>query len=78
MSATNELIAHIIAEQFTELLEEKFIDLPKQAETIGLCLISEVQQILMNEVLDDFNAIEEIVCLFEKHHLNTGFRHDFG
>ncbi len=43
MSATNELIAHIIAEQFTNLLEEKIIDFPKQAETLGLCLISEVQ-----------------------------------
>jgi len=78
MSVTNELIAHIIAEQFTDLLERKKFELPEQAETIGLCIISEVQQILMDEKLDDFEAIEEIVCLFEKHNLNTGFRHDFG
>ena len=27
---------------------------------------------------EDFEAIEEIVCVFEKYHLDIGIRHDFG
>ncbi len=51
----------------TELIQSKAVR----------CL-SEIQEILKNERLSDFGAIEDIVCTFEKYGLDAGIRHDFG
>ena len=42
-----------------------------------LCL-KEIQAVLKNSEADDFEAIEEIVCILNKYGQNTGTRHDFG
>lgn len=42
-----------------------------------LCL-KEIQAIIKNSEADDFEAIEEIVCILNKYGWNTGSRHDFG
>ena len=40
--------------------------------------LTEIQEILKNERLSDFGAIEDIVCVFKKYGLDAGIRHDFG
>ena len=42
-----------------------------------LCL-KEIQAVLKNSELDDFEAMEEIVCILNRYGWNTGSRHDFG
>ncbi len=40
--------------------------------------LKEIQAVLKNSELDDFEAIEEIVCILNQYGWNTGARHDFG
>ena len=43
-------------------------------------IISEILTVIRDESLDDsqcFKKIEQIICIFEKRNINTGFRHDF-
>ena len=40
-------------------------------------MLSEIQKVIQNESYSDFDAIEEIVCIFEKYNIDSGFRHDF-
>ncbi len=41
-------------------------------------LLSEIQKIISDEENSDFDAVEKIVCLFQKNHIDFGTRHDFG
>ncbi len=78
MSLVHELIAYVVADHCAKLFREEKFDFAELAHQTGLCILSEIQQVILNEEFDDFDAIEEIVCIMEKHNLNTGFRHDFG
>ena len=78
MDLTLELIANIFAERFSDLLYKEKLNIPTLAQNIALRALADIQQVIMDESLSDFDAIEEIVCLFEKYNLNAGFRHDFG
>ena len=40
-------------------------------------MLGEIQEIIKNESYSDFEAIEEIVCIFEKYNIDFGSRHDF-
>lgn len=40
-------------------------------------MIEEIQQVLMNKE-DDFEIVEDIVCIFEKNNVSAGTCHDFG
>ena len=40
--------------------------------------VKKIQSILKNPELNDFEAIEEIVCILNRYGWNTGSRHDFG
>lgn len=53
------------------------IDADKIADTTAIKVLSEIQEIISDEMLSDFEAIEEIVCVFEKYHLDFEGRHDF-
>lgn len=53
------------------------IDAEKIADTIAINMLREIQSIIRNENYSDFDAIEEIVCVFEKNKIDFGSRHDF-
>ena len=40
-------------------------------------MLSEIQKVIKNEAYSDFEAIEEIVCIFEKYDIDFGNCHDF-
>ena len=40
--------------------------------------LAKIKRIIQNEMLSDFEAIEEIVSLFENMNIDFGERHDFG
>lgn len=40
-------------------------------------VINGIKKVLSNDTLSDFDAIEEIVCIFEEYGIDTGGRHDF-
>ena len=73
-----DLIKEYVAELVASRINDIDIDVNAIANTTAISMISEIQCILKNQDFDDFAAIEEIVCVFEKHNIYCGNRHDFG
>ena len=57
--------------------EDFEIDASKIADTTAIQMLREIQKVIHNEKYSDFDAIEEIVCIFERYEIDAGFRHDF-
>ena len=77
MNIKLELSAEKIAEFIKESLEESNFDIAKIVDTKATQILQEIQNILANEELSDFEIVEEIVCVFERNKLSAGGRHDF-
>ena len=77
MDLKKELLAKELAFILGKYIEEinpNIVDMVKNCATE---ILGEVQKILSNDELNDFEVVEEIVLLFEKNHLSCGGRHDF-
>ena len=72
-----ELLKRHISDMIINNITEFEIDENKIADTVAIKMLSEIQEIIRNENYSDFDAIEEIVCVFEKYKINFGSRHDF-
>ncbi len=59
-------------------LENIDIDINQIAQTTAISALSEIQRVVQNDKLSDFDAMEEIVLIFEKYNMDCGVRHDFG
>ncbi len=77
MSISFELLTDEIISNVTKKLKEIEFDAQKIADTKAIVVLSEIQEVIKNDALSDFETIEEIVCIFEKHRLDFGVRHDF-
>lgn len=53
------------------------IDADEIADTTAIQVLDEIKKVIGNDELDDFYAVEEIVCIFEKYGISAGGRHDF-
>ena len=78
MNIRLELFSAEIAEFIKEKLDEKELAITQTIDTKATRILQEIQYILSNEELSDFQIVEEIVCLFEKNNLSAGSCHDFG
>ena len=58
-------------------IEDFEIDASKVADTTAIQMLSEIQSVVKNVDYSDFEAMEEIVCIFEKYNIDFGLRHDF-
>lgn len=81
-----ELLANAVSETIREQIEryahfnslnELNIDVNEIANTTAIKALSEIQEIVQNDDISDFDAMEEIVCVFEKYKLSADPRHDF-
>ena len=77
MNIKTELLKRYICDFINNNLQDFEIDASYIADTTATKMLFEIQSILMNENYSDFDAIEEIVCVFEKNKIDFGFRHDF-
>ena len=77
MNIKTELLKKHITDIIDGQICDFKIDADKIADTTAIKALSEIQRIISDEKLSDFEAVEKIVCVFEKYHLNTGDRHDF-
>lgn len=77
MNIKLELLSEAITETVRNRLDRLDIDVDKIAESTAISVLSEIQQIIQNDDMSDFYAIEAIVRIFEKYHINAGIRHDF-
>ena len=53
------------------------IDASQIADTTATMMLGEIQKVIKDEKYSDFEAVEEIVCIFEKYKIDFGSRHDF-
>lgn len=77
MNIKKELLKKYIMCLIEENIEDIEIDADKIADTVAINMLSEIRDILKNDEYSDFDAIEEIVCVFEKYKIDVGTRHDF-
>ena len=53
------------------------IDVNEIVDSTAIKALSEIQNVIQNDQISDFDAIEEIVNIFEKYNISAGSRHDF-
>ena len=72
-----ELIKGYICDCICDHIKDFRIDADDIANTTAISLLSEVREAIANKENTDFDAIEEIICAFEKYGIDCGGRHDF-
>jgi len=77
MNIKLELLKNSIFDFINDNLESFEIDASKIADTAAINMLCEIQDIIKDESNSDFDAIEKIICVFEKNNIDIGFRHDF-
>ena len=77
MNIKVELLKNYISDFINFKLEDFEIDASHIADSTAIKALAEIQRVITDESFSDFDAIEEIVCIFQKYKIDTGFRHDF-
>lgn len=72
-----ELLKIYIQDYITENIKDFEIDADSIADTVAIRILYEIQKIIKNDNYSDFEAIEEIVRVFEKYNISFGNRHNF-
>lgn len=72
-----ELLKNEIGDFIKYRMEELDLDASKIADTTAILMLAEIQDVIKDEANSDFDAVEKIVCIFEKYNIDFGFRHDF-
>ena len=71
-----ELLKDSIHDIIDSRLTDIVVNADEIADTTAIKVLSEIQNILVSD-LDDFEIVEQIVCVFEKYKLDFGQYHDF-
>ena len=72
-----ELLKNSIHDIIDSHLSDITINADEIANSTAVLALAQIQGIIKNDAYSDFEAIEEIVKVFEKYSLNFGNRHDF-
>ena len=78
MSVSLDLLADGLCDFIKEELTFKKFDAKKAVNTKAVRILQEIQDVLACESKSDFEIVEEIVCIFERHGISAEGRHDFG
>ena len=78
MNIKLELLKSEIAQLIAISLDKLDIDADRIADTAAINALSEIRDVIQNDVLSDFEMVERIVCIFEKYNISSGVTHDFG
>ncbi len=77
MNIKTELLRATIADLICQNIDWCLdIDADSIADTKAIKILEEIQKVIQNDA-DDFEKIEEIVCIFEKNEIDAGVCHDF-
>ncbi len=72
-----ELLKNYIIDFIKFRMQDLEIDASRIADTTATRMLGEIQEVIKNDNLSDFDVVEEIVSIFEKYNIDAGFRHDF-
>jgi len=75
MNIKLELLQNHINDIIKIIMEDT--EISKIADTTAITILDEIKSVICNEELSDFDAIEEIVQIFEENNIDCGCRHDF-
>ena len=80
MRIESELFVNALCEGLRHMLPctEIEIDINEIAQTTAINALSEIYQVLHENIENDFEIVEKIVCIFEKYQISSGTTHDFG
>ena len=77
-----KLYGELLYEELGRCLIENFellqFDYEKIMKERAIQILNEIREVIRDTALDDFEVVEEIVCIFEKYDIDADFRHDFG
>ena len=74
-----ELFAGAVADAINSMIRYIHIDTNDTINSVAMAALNEIKYVLANQdIEDDFDVVEEIVCIFEKYNISAGGRHDFG
>lgn len=77
MNIKLELLQNHINDIIKIIMEDITPDISKIADTAAIIILDEIKNVICNDELSDFDAIEEIICILEKNNIACGGRHDF-
>lgn len=77
MNIKVELLKNYITDFVKFRIQDFDIDASQIADTTATQVLTEIQSVVKNVDYSDFEAMEEIVCIFEKYNIDFGLRHDF-
>ncbi len=73
-----DIFAGAVSDAINSAIRYIHIDTDDVINSVALTALNEIQCVIQNtEIEDDFDVVEEIVCIFEKYNMNAGGRHDF-
>jgi hypothetical protein len=73
-----KLLTQIVVDLLEDALPHRGYDSLDYINTTSFRTLEQIQQILLEPSMSDFDCIEKIVCLLEDLGLSCGERHDFG
>ncbi len=74
-----EIFAGAVADAINDAIEYIYLDTDDVINSIALKALYEIQNVIQDEAIEsDFDVVEKIVGIFEKHNIDAGARHDFG
>ncbi len=77
MNIKLELLRNCISDFVRFRLEDFELDATQIADTTAIQMLEEIQNVIKDDSCSDFDAVEKIVCIFEKCNIDAGARHDF-
>ena len=77
MTIKTELLKRHLSDYVSSMIENFEIDESEIAESTAIIMLGEIQKVIGDDSLSDFDCVEKIVCIFERYKISTGGRHDF-
>lgn len=77
MNIKLELLQNHINDIIRIITEDINPDISKIADTTAIIILNEIKNVICNDELSDFDAVEEIVCILENNNIDCASRHDF-
>ncbi len=72
-----QLLRAYVSDFVKDRLDDLVVDANEIANTVAIDALSEIQKIIQDDTCSDFDAVEKIVCVFEKYSISAGSRHNF-
>ncbi len=74
-----DILAGAISDAINSAIRYTCIDTNDVINSTALTALNEIACVIQNmDIEDDFDIVEEIICIFQKYNLSPGARHDFG